>query len=179
MKPNEIVKRAKELQEKTRQRKLDRRYLKVIGFLKAKGFLFAEKIEPKPNVKLDVRDVLWVGEKVEPRVLEVFPAAFLHFPKTFFNTRAIPKELLEIINAIKTKVHLDQNFRGIEFKKMNQWANRSLKDSRVKPISIKKVPCSFRLSPEVIQILKYQASSAEISETEFLENLVMKYKNGT
>lgn len=173
MKPKEIVKKAQAQRERTRRQKLDRRYLKVIGFLKAKGLLFDEQVAPMPNVKLDVKDVLWVGEKVEPRVLEVFPAAILHFPKTFFNTKAIPQDLTEIIAAIKTKVDLDRTFRGIEFKKMNHWANLELKDQRTKPISEHKIPKNFRFRPEVVAVLNSRALEGHVSETELIEKLIL------
>src|SRR5580692_7437083 len=100
MKTKDVLKRAKDLQEKNKVRKLDPRYKKVLGFLTAKGLLFDETIEPRPNVKLDMKDVFWVAEKVEPRVFEVLPAALLHFTKTFFNTEVIPNDLKEIIEAI-------------------------------------------------------------------------------
>jgi hypothetical protein len=172
MKTNDLIKKAKELQEKTRQRKLDPRYRKVIGFLKGKGLLIDEIAKPRPNVKLDVKDVLWVGEKVEPRVFEVFPAAFLHFPKTFFNIEALPKDLAEIVEAIRLKIPMAPDYKGIETKKMNHWANRFLKDRRVKPITERKIPKNYRLRPQVIEILKKKALEANLSETECLEKLI-------
>lgn len=173
MRPKELVKKAQRLREEATLRKRDQRYLRVIGFLKAKGLLFDENILPKANVKLDIKDVLWVGEKVEPRVLEVFPAAFLHFPKTFFNTKAIPRELVEIIAAIRNKVDLDQTFRGIEFKKMNHWANLKLKDQRTKPIAEHKIPRNYRFKPQVVAMLANRALAENISETELIEKLIL------
>jgi len=174
MKAKEILKRAKELREKTERRRRDPRYRKVMGFLKAKGLIFDEATLPRPNVKIDVKDLLWVAEKIEPRVLEVFPAAFLHFNKTFFNTNAVPPELRVIIDAIRRRHDLNCKYRGIEYKKMKHWANHPMKDQRVKRTSEQKISRTYRLKPEAIDVLERKAKSAQVNATEFLERLILQ-----
>ena len=60
---------------------------KVLGFLKAKGLLIAPDITPMPSIKLDAQEVYEFALKYEPRVLEVFPAALIHFPSTFLHRK--------------------------------------------------------------------------------------------
>jgi hypothetical protein len=173
MKADEIVKRAKALKAKRVKVRGDIRYLKVMGFLKAKGLLFDETIKPRPIVKLDVKDVLWVGKNVEPRVLEVFPAAYLHFTRTFLNTDEIPDELWQIIEAIRLRRDLDVDYEGIHFNKMRRWAEVPLKDLRVKPVNQKKIPKNFRLSPAAVARLEIRAKKSNLTETKLLEQLIL------
>ena len=65
----------------------DRRFRESMGFLVAKGFLKTNFPVPLlPNKRLRLEDVLWAGTHVEPRILEVLPAAVLrleqHRPAT-------------------------------------------------------------------------------------------------
>lgn len=174
MKTRKMVKKAKELNERTKLRKADPRYRKVLGFLKAKGLLFDETVRPRPNIKLDVIDVLWVAENLEPRVLEVFPAALIHFNKTFFNTQVLPDALNKIIESIRKRSDLDTIYKGIEFKKMKEWANHPLKDKRVKPIRDHKITKTYRLKPKALEALKLKAKAVDLNETEFLERIILQ-----
>jgi hypothetical protein len=173
VKTEEIIKKAKKLQKLAMHRRKDPRYRRVIGFFKAKGLLIAENIPARPIAKLDLNDVLWVAEKLEPRVFEILPAAILHFPKTFLNLKILPYELQLRVDAIKNHKNINEDFRGIEFKKMKRWANLQLQDYRIIPINERKIAKNYRFRPTVITALKKRAKKIGISETECLEQLIL------
>lgn len=169
-----LVDRAQQLSKAQKDFFVDRRYLDTIGFFKAKGLLWSERVKANHNVKLDLVDVLWVAENVEPRVYEILPAAFLHYPRSFFNIKALPKEMKQIIFSIKKNMDLDFYFKGIRYQDMLRWANIQLSDGRVKPVREKKVMRSFRFTNQAIQQLKKKASELQCSETEYLEQCILK-----
>src|SRR5579883_2301162 len=75
-------------------RRKDVRFTKTIALLKAKGLLHTNlPIEPETGIRLDINDALWAGKNVEPRILEVLPAAILHFRNNFAGIDKLPKEL--------------------------------------------------------------------------------------
>jgi len=147
----------------------------VIGFLVAKGFLHSNKIFPKPNTKIKTCDVLWVAEHVEPRVYEVLPAAIIHFPRTFIQIDQLPQELKNIIDAIRRGEEAFSNYNGIEYKKMRHWANKQLLDKRSKPVSAHRINKTYRLNPEIVQLIKDKSSMLGMKETHFIEHLIRKY----
>ena len=118
--------KAKELAQDHTKLREDQRFKKVLGFFVAKGLLFTKAVEPQPTVKLDVADVLWVGEHIEPRVFEVLPAALLHFPKTFLHQEKLSDEFVGIIERIKKDVKEGPDFQGISYLKMRHWARKRL-----------------------------------------------------
>ncbi len=152
----------------------DTRTLQVLGFLIAKGFLVGKDIPLRGDVKLDIEDVLWVGAKVEPRVLEVLPAALIHFPKTFMRKAHMPDDLAEVIKAIRAQKTQGPTFRGMRFRTMSKWANRSTADKRTKPLAEIKVNKTFRLLPAALEALKLEARKAGLSETHYLEQLLLR-----
>jgi len=73
----DFIKKIKKLAQQDEKRRLDPRYLKVMGFLAAKGFLYInKKILLNPNGHINLTDAIWAGRFVEPRILEVLPAAY-------------------------------------------------------------------------------------------------------
>ena len=75
-----FIKKIKEIAQQDKRRRLDSRYLKVMGFLVAKGFLYTnKKIHLNPNGHINLTDAIWAGRYVEPRILEVLPAAYERF----------------------------------------------------------------------------------------------------
>lgn len=163
----------KKLQKLKRDRK-DKRYLNIMGFLIAKGFLRTNQplVTPQPTIKIDVVDALWAGEHVEPRIFEVLPAAFIHFPKTFYNTKKIPEELTEVIRQIQSGEPQGKNFKWAKYKDMVKWANIPLDDLRTKPIKEQKLLRSYRFTPKTLARIERLASAKEISHTELIETLV-------
>ena len=174
MKNKELINKAKRLADSQKELRADKRYHKVLGFFVAKKLLVATNINPQPSIKLDIRDVLWVAENIEPRVLEVLPAAILHFPKTFLHLDQLPKELSDTIESIKKGKKDGQDFQGIAYSKMLHWAKKQLEDGRVKPIGKKKITKTYRFSPKVAESLKALSKKQGKSETSILEDLIRR-----
>lgn len=153
-------KKANELATKRK----DLRFQKTMALLKAKGLLDTNlAIEPRPSLRLDIRDVLWAGQHVEPRILEVLPAAILHFPKNFIGVENAPKEFLQVLEYIKKNMKKGPDFEGLEYDKMKFWADTKLKDGRTKSTLEKRRPKSFRLHPDSLQILEKLVNSGQFA----------------
>ena len=101
---------------KLKERQRDSRFLKTMGFLVAKNLLKTnrEDIQPRARVKLAIKDVLWAGNNVEPRILEVLPAALIHFPKTFKGLDQLPKELSSIVEQIRRQQTDGPDYKGLK-----------------------------------------------------------------
>jgi hypothetical protein len=171
---NEFKKRAK-LIELNRK---DQRFIKVIALFKAKSLLDTTlNIKPKPRNRVKIKDVLWAARNVEPRIIEVLPAAILHFPKNFIEMNQAPELLLRIIKCIEANLDMGPDFEGIEYRKMKYWANVNLRDKRTKPSLKKKLTKVFRLRIEILQKLKELVAGGKFSnQTAALEAAVMRFK---
>ena len=150
----------------------DPRTQRVLGFFIAKGLLVGLDVPRRGDVKLHIDDVLWVGDHVEPRVLEVLPAAMIHFPRTFIGKAKTPDDLVEVLRAIKAGEKQGPDFRGMRFRAMRKWANRATTDKRTKPLGQIKRNKTLRLSPAALQALETQAEKAGVSQTQYLESLL-------
>lgn len=118
MNPEDIIKRAQKKAGQLKKLKVDPRVTHVLGKYKSEGWIQAPGIkEVQGGVYLD--DVLWVGENVEPRVLELLPAILLKKPRTI-HFKELPEDLRDAINQLK-KNKLTGNFRGIPLTDCYQW----------------------------------------------------------
>jgi len=170
--------RLQELARKDEENRHDLRFVDTMGFLIAKGLLgYNRPIVEKPNAKLDLRDVIWAGVNVEPRILEVLPAAFIRFEK-HFRVAADPnsdeRKLLEVRGAVKKKAENFPDFMGIPYKKYAVWIEFPLRDRRTRLPSERKKMKAFRLRPDAIEKLAKIAKECEMSEAEVLEELIGK-----
>lgn len=76
---NEFLKKIRVKAEQNKLNRQDLRFKKTIGILKAKGLLQTNlDIPARTGLKIEVKDALWAGRNVEPRILEVLPAAIVH-----------------------------------------------------------------------------------------------------
>jgi hypothetical protein len=178
MKP-EFEKRLRELAIKDARRRKDPRFLDAMGFLIAKGLLgYNRPIPEKPNAKLDLRATIWAGQNVEPRILEVLPAAFTRLERHFIvssRPNADELRLIEIREMLRTKREDLPDFLGIPFEKYRAWLDFPLRDGRTRILSERKRMKAFRLRPETIERLAVRAAEREMSEAEILEELIGKY----
>lgn len=159
----------------TLNKELDPRAKNVLGFLINKGLLLANKPMKPYFGKINIQDALWTAENVEPRVYEVLPAAMIHFPKTFIGLKNLPKDLGAIIKDIKNrKTPEKEEWNGIKIQSMIRWANRQLNDKRTTKLSEMKKNKTFSFSLMVNEKLKGLAKRKKISETEFLEQLILQ-----
>ncbi len=148
----------------------------VFGFLASKGLLFVDGILEKPSVKLDLAKVLRIGTEIEPRVLEVLPAALIHFPKTFLNWAALPEKVAAVIASIKNNSDTGPDLAGIPYKAMRRWAHFQMKDRRTVPLNERRVMKSVRFRPSTLIKLKERAKAAGLTETEYLEELICSHR---
>ena len=168
-----LIQKINKLAQQDKRRRLDPRYLKVMGFLVAKGFLYTNKNIPlNPNEHLDLREAVWAGRVVEPRILEVLPAAYERFKKHFSGDPDTVEKLEQIIDCVKQKGNQEIAFHGISIDKIKPWFFIRLRDGRSKSLDKRKVSKSFRFKPETVDILKRLKAQTGRSETEILEKLV-------
>ncbi len=168
-----IIEKINKPAQQDKQRRQDSRYLKIMGFLVAKRFLHTNlKIPLTPNEHINLADAVWAGRFVEPRILEVLPAAYERFKKHFSGDVATIEKLEQIIDCIKQQDNHEIDFYGISIEKIKPWFFIRLRDGRSKSLDERKVSKSFRFKPETIEILKNLKDRTGRSETEILENLI-------
>ena len=168
-----LIKQIDKLAQQDKKQRLDPRYLKVMGFLVAKGFLYTNKKIPlTPNEHINLKDAIWAGRFVEPRILEVLPAAYERFKKHFSGDADTIEKLVHIIDGIKQKNSPKIEFYGISIEKMMPWFFIQLRDKRSKSFDKRKVSKTFRFKPETVDILKSLKKQSGQSETEILEKLI-------
>jgi hypothetical protein len=169
----DLEKLKKDKQKRERAMKTDR-FQNVLCFLNQKGLL---KTHERPRVirnrKIDILDIFW-AKQFEPRILEVFPAAFIHFESEFKNIEKIPKKLQEIIFKIKEEKQKGPEFYGIKYKDMKRWCNVELKDRRTRPLKSHRKLVTFKFPDDVIHKLVELTKSSNSSKTQVLEQLILK-----
>jgi hypothetical protein len=116
--------------------------------------------------------VLKVAENIEPRILELFPAALLRFPKTFLHKEDIPSDLQQVLTALKQNKDHGPAYQWVAYADMKRWANFTLPDRRTKPMRSRRRTKSFRIRPEIASILSERAKQRGVGETELLEELI-------
>lgn len=168
-----LIEKINQLAQQDKQRRQDPRYLKIMGFLVAKGFLHTNKMIPlNPNEHMNLEDAVWAGRFVEPRILEVLPAAYERFKKHFTGDLDTVEKLEQIIDCIQQQDCHEIDFYGMSIEKIKPWFFIRLRDGRSKPLDRRKVSKSYRFKPETIKILKNIKDRTGRSETEILESLV-------
>jgi len=168
------VSRAQVRRAQLEKLRADPRYRRVMGFLVAKGFMMATDIAPLPTVKISLADAVWVGETLEPRVFEVLPAALAHFPRSFLGRAEMPEELKGVLRCMARGESAGPSFRGIPYDRMLRWATHPLPDKRTRPITERRVARTFRIKPELLAGLAAHSARTKNSQTELLEQALMK-----
>jgi hypothetical protein len=170
----------RELLEKIRKRALqdeknrtDHRFLDTMGLLVAKGLLRTNMpIALCPNKRLRIDDAIWAGQHVEPRILEVLPAAVLRLGRHFDLDADKHAELARTVARLRAREAQGEAFQGIPYNKLKVWAEIPLPDRRVKPAGEKKVAKTFRLHPRAVERLQEMAREKRTTETAVLESLL-------
>ena len=177
MNKNDVIEKINVLAKQDKRRRQDPKYLKVMGFLVAKGFLHTNKKIPLyPNEHLNLKDAVWAGRFVEPRILEVLPAAYERFKKHFSGDAVTIAEFEQVINCIRQKDDPSIKFYGISMEKIRPWFFIRLRDGRSKSLNKRKVSKTYRFKPETVDMLKNLKDQTGQSETEILEKLIAKVK---
>lgn len=166
------LKKLKEIKKKRDRAIATDRFQNIAYFFNQKGLLvFANKPRVIRGKNIDINDILWAA-KFEPRIIEVFPAALIHFKKKFTNTEKIPKKLNLIIELIKKDEHLGPDFEAIKYSDMKRWANIKLKDKRTKPLENQKKLYSYKFDTHINEKLEDLAHKLNLTKTEVLEKLI-------
>jgi hypothetical protein len=174
MKKEELLKSIAAKAKADARKRKDPRFLNVMGFLVAKGFLGANYPLPRlPNKKLFLEDAVWAGKNLEPRILEVLPAAVLRLGAHFDYNPEKHVELAGVIKALKRGDTEGPEFYGVPYAKAKAWIDLPLADGRTKRLGEKKVPRTFRLAPAAARKLKEMAARLGCTETEFLESKIL------
>ncbi len=145
---------------------------RVLGFLVAKGLLFAPHVKPLGSAKIKISDAIKVGLTSEPRVLEVLPAALLHFPRSFLGHQDMPDKLKQTLDCIRQGSQSGPSLSGIPYSAMLRWANEQLPDKRTRPESQRKITKAFRLKKSALEKLTKAAQKEQISQSALLEKLL-------
>ncbi len=177
METNEFLKKIKAKAEQNKLNRKDLRFKKTIGMLKAKGLLQTNlSIPARTGAKIELKDALWAGRNVEPRILEVLPAAIMHHRANFLGLDNTPKEIQVILKAIRENAENGPDFEGITFAKMKHWANVQFKDKRTKPAKELRLPKTLRFKADTIAKLKRIIAAGKAKDlTSAFEEAVEKY----
>jgi hypothetical protein len=168
-----ILKEIKKNALKDQRNRRDPRYIRVMAFLTAKGFLLANQTFPHGgNMRLRIDDAVWAGKTLEPRILEVLPAADLRFGKHFDLEPAHHRELANTLADLKEFKAKGRDFQGVPYEKLKVWVSHKLKDGRLRTLENKKVPRNFRFSPQTILKLELLAKKFKKNQTAVLEDLI-------
>jgi hypothetical protein len=168
----QLEKIRKRAQQDERNR-TDHRFLDTMGFLVAKGLLRTNMpIALYPNKRLRIDDAIWAGQNVEPRILEVLPAAVLRLGRHFDLDADKHADLARTVAQLRAREKHGEAFQGVPYAKLKVWAELPLPDRRVKPGTEKKVARTFRFHPQTIERLQEMAKEKRTTETAILESLV-------
>ena len=141
-----------------------------MGFFLAKGFLNANQDIPLlPNLRVSVRNAIWAGENIEPRILEVLPAAIVRLPRHFDLSKVTHPALYATVEKLKRQDAEGEPLWGIPYRKLKRWLDLPLPDGRLKPLGDRRVTMTFRLRPASITRLKRRARELGCTATEALE----------
>ena len=173
MKNSEVVRKIKEIVKKREQLYADPRFVRVMRFFVSKGLLITDDAIAPSSAKIHLNDALWVGEQLEPRVLEVLPAALLRFPRSFLGTQNMPKDLSEVLKFLTHQEKTGPSLRNVPYEKLMAWTNIPLQDRRTVPLRTRKVTRSFRIRPEAAARLQAIALKNKTSLSESVERLIM------
>ncbi|MCC7442928.1 MAG: hypothetical protein IT285_14945 [Bdellovibrionales bacterium] len=175
MSNDQLLKRIKRKAAQERKNLRDPRFLDVMGFLVAKGFLSTNlAVTLLPNKRLRVEDAIWVGTHVEPRVLEVLPAAVLRLGRHFDLDVERHRELWGAVELLRKRAQTGVAFLGVPYEKYKIWVDLPLRDGRTKAHSQKKVVRTFRLDPGALERLAKLSRENRCTATETLERLLLE-----
>ncbi|MCM0606692.1 MAG: hypothetical protein KA715_11425 [Xanthomonadaceae bacterium] len=169
MNKKELIQRAKQNALKREKLFFDIRTQRVLGKLVHKKLMLVPNVFPYRGLTF-LEDALWVGENVEPRVLELLPAILLKLPHLFVTLQDLPQDLKKVIDEIKGGV-AETQFRGVEPEKYLYWiAKIGRKD--VHPAKLK----TFRFMQDDIKTLAELVRMTGETEAQILRDALKALK---
>lgn len=161
MNADELQRRAKRRMTQLERRRRDPRYQRVLGRLVGLGLLTTNEPVLKTRAPIDVAEALWAAE-VEPRIAELLPALLVRRPALFVDTRALPDDLGQVVDALRRN-EVPPDFRGIAGEKLHRWLSTTGRKSEP-PSRLK----AFRLQATDIDLLTKLRDELGITETAVL-----------
>ncbi len=154
----------------------DIRYKKAMAFLVKKGFLKTNiNFENYYYAKIRIKDLIWAGLNVEPRILEVLPAAAARLPRAFiFDASKNSQSLQKVVFDLKENKKTGSDFLKIPYEKIKVWMNLTLNDGRTKTTDNKKIMRTFRLNPQTVRKMELLKKKNGITESAVIERLIEK-----
>lgn len=176
MEKKQLLEQIKKVAQKDEQNRKDIKYKRAMAFLTRKGFLKTNiDFNKYYQAKINVTDLLWAGKNVEPRILEVLPAAIARLPKAIIHIGKHKEgyALNLVVEDLKFNKKTGHDFLNIPYNKIRIWMDLQLNDHRTKAISQKKILKTFRLSPQTIQKLEELKAKNRIkTDASLIEYLV-------
>ncbi|HMJ15698.1 MAG TPA: hypothetical protein VK524_29985 [Polyangiaceae bacterium] len=166
-KNSDLRARAKARHAHFARRRRDPRYQRVIGRFKAAKLLITNDEVPEHREPITVSDTLWAGE-VEPRLIELLPAAILKKPSLFVDIESLPHDLASVVGAIR-RHETPPPLRGIPGENLLHWVPRIGHRGKI-PSRLK----SFRFTAEDLALLAELSRELDLSETETLRQALRK-----
>ena len=176
MNQKKLIRDIKKSAAQDRKNRNDIRYKNAVAFLTKKGFLKTNQHFAQVRLgRLKLSDFIWAGKKVEPRILEVLPAAVARLPRAFIiDNDEDTIALLKTVYDLKSNSEVGSDFLNIPYNKLKVWMNIILNDKRTKVFDEKKKLVTFRLSSAAILKIKEIATKENQSEANVIESLLLK-----
>jgi hypothetical protein len=174
MNNKKLIEQIKKAVLKDDKNRKDLRYKKAMAFLVRKGFLKTNmNFENYYQAKIKIKDLIWAGQNVEPRILEVLPAAAARLPRAFiFDATKDAKTLQQVVFDLKENKEKGADFLKMPYEKLKVWMNLPLNDGRTKITENKKIMRTFRLKPETIHKMELLKKKNGTSVAAIIESLV-------
>jgi hypothetical protein len=116
------LEKIKKVSQRNSELRADPRFQTTMSLLVEKKLLMSNQTFFRWNTaKLKLADAIWAGQTLEPRILEVLPAAFAQFEDCFEYTDEEATELRNIISHFQGNKDRGPEFRGISYEKMRKW----------------------------------------------------------
>jgi hypothetical protein len=156
------------------KKRRDIRYKRAMAFLVRKGFLKTNiDFDEYYTARVHLKDFIWAGKNVEPRILEVLPAAAARLPKAVvIDQHPDADALQQVLRDLHDNREDAADFLNMPYKKIKVWMNLALNDKRTKLTDKKKLTKTFRLKPEAIYKLEQLKIKFNLSEAGLIEKLL-------
>ncbi len=81
----------------------------------------AKVLAKRTNSKIKLADAIWAGQMVEPRILEVLPAAFAKYADDFEYQNGEESELKKLLKCFEIGSESGPDFLGFPYEKTRKW----------------------------------------------------------
>jgi hypothetical protein len=139
----------------------------VVGRLVSERLLIAPHVPPA-RAKPTLDEALWVGEEVEPRVLELLPVIVLRRPKLLLLPRELPDDLALVLRELR-RGKAATPFRGVPPEKYAYWVERIGRGHQPRRHSVLR---THRFTGEDLKALEELKERWQVDETSALRKAI-------